>query len=445
MAKLNKISDGLFFFENFSEQSLQWTLSPSDANCLSFGDNGLQMKHNNRYVTYTIIEPSTEEYSCVVNLDHIPRTLEDIAGILVMSNTKEYAECQSFMATEPSELGNTNGENLTLKSLIAQILNDQYVEYSIDDEEINTNNIDIENNTDISKEGVENYEDTEAVIFVDTLYHYIKFTKNKYKYVFWASEDGNKWIEVGNVKFDDSGVIGFFIYGTTDSEILNNSHCFFKTFALYKSKYITINGIERKQEMEIYDKNGTILMRTDNIKFTHMISRSSKQCIINTTTMPMPIQNGKLRIYSKTNYENTIAEFDLGEEVYGGDSFTLERDIRLFINNQELNPLEPYNLGVFYRGSYYIKVDIYNKENYILTDVKVKVIKYSEYYGGEEAVAVALYDENKIESELVYNKEIVINELIPSESRSFFMKLIDKPVQDFYMTANDYRFKIIIE
>ena len=442
MAKLNKTSDGLFFFEDFTEQSLQWTLSPSDANCLSFGDNGLQMKHNKDYVTYTIIEPSVEEYSCIVNLDHIPRTIEDIAGILVMSSTKEYAECQSFMATEPSELGNTNGENLTLKSLIERILNDQYVEYSIDDEDID---IDENDNVKISKESIENNEDTGAIVFTDTLYHYIKFTKNKYKYVFWASEDGIVWIEIGNVKFDDSGVIGFFIYGTTDPEILNNSHCFFKTFALYKSKYITINGIDRKQEMEIYDENGTILMRTDNIKFAHMISRSSKQCIINTTTMPMPIKNGKVRIYSKMNYENTIAEFDMGEKVYGGDSFTLERDIRLFIDNQELNPLELYNLGVFYHGSYYIKVDVYNKENYVLTDVKIKVIKYSEYYGGEEAVAVALYDENKIESELIYDKEIVINELASSESRSFFMKLIDKPVQDFYNTANDYRFKIIIE
>lgn len=431
MSKLNKTSDGLFFFEDFSEQSLQWTLSPSDANCLSFGDNGLQMKHGKRYATYTIVEPTTEEYSCVVNLDHIPRTIEDIAGIIVMSNTKEYAECQSHMATGPSELGNAINVTLDVENLITKVLNEDYVTYSIEDE------IDTQDSTEGGTSA--------AGVYVDTLYHYIKFTKLKYKYVFWASEDGISWIEIGNVKFDNSGVIGFFIYGAKDSRILKNSHCYFKTFSLYKSRYITIDGVDRKHEMEIYDENGTILMRTDSINFAYIISRSNKQCVINTTMMPMPIRNAKLRVYPKNDYENTIDEFDLGSEVYGGDGFTLERDVRLFIDNKELSSLETYNLGVFYRGSYYIKVDVYNKEDYILNDVKIKVIKYSEYYGGEEAVAVALYDEDRIESELVYDKEIVIDEIAPSEGRSFFMKLIDRPVQDFYMTANDYRFKIIVE
>lgn len=430
MSKLNKTSDGLFFFEDFSEQTLLWTLSPSDANCLSFGDDGLQMKHNKRYVTYTIVEPSTEEYSCIVNLDHIPRTLEDIAGILVMSSTKEYAECQSHMATGPSELGNAEEVNLDIENLISQTLEEKFVTWSADDD-----------TQDDTTPGTPDA----AGVFVDTLYHYIKFTKLKYKYIFWASEDGITWIEVGNVKFEDSGVIGFFIYGTEDLEILNNSHCYFKTFALYKSKYITIDGIDRKQEMEIYDEGGNILMRTDDIGYAHMISRSNKQCIINTTTMPMPIRNGKLRIYPKKNYPMTLGEYDLGPEVYGGDGFTLERDIRLFIDNQELNPLEIYNLGTFYRGSYFIKVDVRNNEDYILNDVKVKVIQYSEYYGGEHEVAVALYDEDRIESELVYDKEVIIDSLAPSEGRGIFMKLTDKPIQDFYLTANDYRFKIIIE
>ena len=433
MSKLNKTSDGLFFFEDFSKETLLWTLSPSDANCISFGDNGLQMKHHKRYTTYTIVEPSTEEYSCVVNIDHIPRTTEDIAGILVMSNTKEYAECQSHMATEPSELGNS--DIINIENIIQNVLDkNNYVQWSLNDDEQEEN----QKNTDSS---VTNGD----VVFVDTIYRYIKFTKLKYKYIFWASEDGNTWIEVGNVKFEDSGVIGFFIYGTEDPEILNNSHCYFKTFALYKSKYITIDGIDRGKEIEIYDENGTILMRTDDISFAHMINRSNKQCIINTTTMPTPIRNAKLRTYSKTNYEVTFDEFDLGEEVYGGDGFTLERDIRLSINNQELNPLELYDLGTFYRGSYFIKLDVHNNENYILNDIKIKVIKYSEYYGGEDEVAVALYDENKIENELVYNKEIIIDSIAPSEGRSIFMKLTDMPIQDFYMTANDYRFKIIIE
>ena len=432
MSKLSKTDNGLFFFEDFSEKSLQWTLSPSDASCISFGDNGLQMKHNKHYTTYTIVEPSVQDYSCIVNLDHIPRDLNDIAGILVMSSTKEYAECQSHMATGPSELNNATLVNADVENIVAKFLNDNYVQWSSDD-----NVLPDDNNTN-------NEVNSGAGVFVDTLYHYIKFTKTKYKYVFWASEDGYTWIEIGNVKFEDSGVIGFFIYGTDDSDLIDNSHCYFKTFALYNSKYITITGVDRKQEMELYDEHGTILMRTDNIGYSYMVSRSNKQCVINTTTLPMPIKNAKLRMYSKSNYEVTLSEHDLGD-VYGGDNFTIERDIRLFINNKEINPMELYDLGTFYHGSYYVKIDIHNNEDYILDDITIKVIRYSEYYGGEQEVAVALYNEDQIESELKYDKQVVIDSIAPSEGRSIFVKLVDKPMQGLYSTANDYRFKIIIE
>ena len=69
MANLIKSETGLLFYDDFSEKTLMWTLSPSDAICLSFGDEGLQMKHNNKYCSYTITEPSADEYSCIIKLD----------------------------------------------------------------------------------------------------------------------------------------------------------------------------------------------------------------------------------------------------------------------------------------------------------------------------------------------------------------------------------------
>ena len=128
-----------------------------------------------------------------------------------------------------------------------------------------------------------------------------------------------------------------------------------------------------------------------------------------------------------------------------GALIVIERDIRLYIDNQEIDPLQLHDLGKFYRGSYFIKLDLRNNEDYILNNIKVKVIKYSEYYGGEEEVAVALYDENHNKNELKYSKEVIIDSIAPSEGRGIYIKLTDKPIQDFYMTANSYRFKIIIE
>ena len=441
MAKLNKTNSGLLFKDDFTEKTLMWTLSPSDANNVFFGDSGLQMKHNKRYVTYTIVEPSMDEYSCIVKIDHIPANYDDIAGVLVMSTVKDYAECQTFLATGPSELVNSEQVNLDIENMIKDVIADNVVTYSIDADNTIDDNIQAPTSSaHIHGASV----DTDAP-FVDKIYRYIKFTKNKYKYMFWASEDGNEWIEVGNVKFDNSGVIGFFIYGTEDKEILDNSHCFFKSFVLYNSKYITFEGIDRKYEVEIFDENGNIIMRTDDTKYMYNINRSNKQILFNSTSTSLPIKNGILRIFPKNNYEQTISQFNLGEEVYGGDGFTLERDIRLFIDKTELKATELYDLGTFYRGSYFVKIDVHNNEDYILHDVTLKVLKYSEYYGGEEEIALALHLEGKSESELVYSKRVIIPEIKPSESKSVFMKLMDKPSQGLFDTGNAYRFKILIE
>lgn len=438
MANLMKTNNGLLFYDDFSEKTLMWTLSPSDANCLSFGDKGLQMKHNRRYCSYTITEPAVDEYSCVIKLDHIPFNFSDIAGVLVLSSNKEYAECQTYLATGPSELTNSDQFEDDVRNIIDIIMAQKnYVQWSENDEEVPEVIIPGEDDVDS--------ENPQVGTFVDTIYKYIKINKSKYKYIFYASADSYNWIEVGNVKFADSGVIGFFIYGTNSKELLANTHCYFNDFAMFSSKYITISGISRNYDIEIIDDSNKVLLRSDMIEYQYMISRSNKECLINTTMLPMPLINSKLRAYPKGDYDTTAFEFDLGEKVYGGDVFTLEKDIRLYINNQEIDQSKLYDMGTFYHGSYYVRVDVHNHEDYILNDVKVKVVKYSEYYGGEEPVGVALYSEDQLESELEYKKQVIIDEIRPSEGKSIFLKLIDKPVQDFYNTANSYRFKIIVE
>lgn len=438
MANLIKSANGLLFYDDFSEKTLMWTLTPSHmSTALEFGEKGLRLKHSDRYTIYTIVEPEVEEYSCIVQLDHVPFNFEDIAGIIVLSSNKEYAECQSYMATEPSELGNSEDYFTDIENMVDIAVDNalnNYVQFTVNDEELDDTEESVSDTTNPNS----------PVQFIDTLYKFIKFHKIKYKYVFYASADGKDWIEVGNVKFSDSGVIGFFIYSTENQDVIDNSHCYFHDFTLYSGKYLNIHGIDRKREIEMYDGDRNIVFRTDNLQYLHMISRSSQTCLVNTTTLAIPIKDAHIRVYSRDNYNVTLAEYELGD-VYGGDEFTLMRDVKVFIDNQELNPNELYDLGTFYRGSYYIPIVVHNNEEDIVSDVKLKVIRYSEYYGGEEEVSLALYDENLPQSALQYMKELIIDEIQPTSGRTVYMKLMDKPIQDFYMTANSYRFKIIIE
>ena len=137
MANLMKTQNGLLFYDDFSERTLMWTLSPSDANCLSFGDKGLRMSHNRRYCSYTITEPAVDEYSCIVKLDHIPFNFTDIAGVLVLSSNKEYAECQTYLATGPSELTNSSQFETDVKNIIdITMASYNYVQWTENDEEL---------------------------------------------------------------------------------------------------------------------------------------------------------------------------------------------------------------------------------------------------------------------------------------------------------------------
>lgn len=444
MAQLNKTANGLLFTDYFKEQTLMWTLSPSDANNLRFGENGLTMLHNRRYTTFTIVEPAAEEYSCIVELDHVPRNFDDIGGVIVLENTKEYAECQSFMATGPSELGNAHLIQQDIHTMIKELMHGNYVTYSFNGKEIVENPVEDVDNSDPSDPTGTEAGNTDTG-FVDTLYRYIKFHKIKYKYIFYASADGIHWIEVGNVKFASSGVIGFFLYGTTDQDIIDHSHFNVKSFVLYSGKYLTVDGINRAYEIEIYDGDGNILLRTDNNAYYHLFSRSNTRLLINTTTMPIPIKNAILRIFPKGDYDTTIARYDLGPETYGGDGFSLEHNVKIYIRGTELSPYHLYDLGTFFYGNYTIEAVIQNFEDYALKDLKVRVIKYSEYYGGEEEVEIALYDENLFVTQLKYSKQIVIDNLGPTESRRFYIKLVDKVLQGAYDPANLYRFKIVIE
>lgn len=442
MANLMKSANGLLFHDDFSEQTLMWTLSPSDVtNVLEFGEKGLQIKHSDKYVMYTIVEPELEEYSCIVTLDHVPFNFDDIAGVVVFANNQEYAECQSYMAIESSEPGHAINYYDTILNMVKATMED-VVQYSMNDDEPSI--IDFSEAEDEIHSAPGYSGSTSTGPFVDVMYKYIKFHKMKSTYVFYASVDGYDWIEVGNIAFPGGAIIGFFVYASDNQELLDNSHCYFNDFALYNSKYLTIRGIGKEYDMEMFDGDGHVIFRTDNTHYQQMVSRVLKLTLVNTTTLPTPIKNAHLRMYSKTDYTNTIKEFDLGD-IYGGDEFTLSRNIGIYIDNHKIEADEVYDLGMFYSGSYFIKMVVRNDDDDIAANVKLKVIRYSEYYGGEEEVSLALYDEDQATSSMSYSKELVIDEIKPTEGKTIVVKLMDRPVQDFYMTANSYRFKIVIE
>lgn len=445
MPKITKMNNGLMFYDDFKEKSLMWTLSPSDANCLAFGEKGLRMLHQTRYCHYTMQEPAAEEYSCVVELDHIPFNEDDIAGILILSSNKEYAECQTYMATDSSEISNSYTPEGYIKGLVTQTMGD-FVLWSENENNPNEGGILMDGSDDtIGDEWVKDKEDKD---FEDIIYHFIKIHKVNNRYYFYASHDSYKWINVGNVSFKYGAQLGFFNYASKNKNLcqnLENSHVYFKDYAIYQSQYLSICGINRKNEFEIIDGSGRILVRSDQIDDEFILNRTNQETLINMTMLPTPILDAHVRVFLKDDYDTTLFEAEFGPKTYGGDKFVIDRDIRLYINSVEINDKTEYDLGVFAHNKHYIRVDIKNCDVYAMSNLIISVERYSEYYVGEKPIYIALHHDGTRAEDLKYEKKIIVGDLQPSESKSFFMRLQDVPEQGFYDVANAYKFKIKIE
>lgn len=440
MSTLTKQTHGIIYSEGFEEPSLIWSLSPSNLDCLRFEYDGLHILHSKKYVMYTMQE-SDDPYCLIAEIEHTPIHTDDIAGIIVFSNTNDYAECQTYLSDSPSNMSNYGsniGPNYDFGS--------EYVRYSFDDD-----NDGSEEQSDPSSHDEEN-EDSIEYKLKHGIYRFLRMIKynneSNFLYQFFASIDGIEWIEVGSTTFKTKNQIGFFLYATREQSLLQNGKFVIKNLNIYKNPYITIHGISNSYDFEIFDENYNSILKSDIVPWSNFISRYGNRVEINTNSMYLPIKNGHLRIYSKADYSSTIAEYDLDNYTFGGDIFNINYDIKLYDGLEEIDPGIIHELGTLFTDSFKKQIYVHNNEDFDLSNIKVSIIPYSEYFTGSEVVKMAIYDGNIMEEHpkaYEYNNTIIINKLDAHSSIELVLKLSEIPKQDFYSVANNYRFRISIE
>ena len=426
MPKLNKTESGLLLYEDFKQSSLIWTPSPNNYQDIEFGEDGLRIRHSDLYKTITLEEPEGN-FSFMCKINHKPIDADDIGGVIIMSNDTFYAECQSYIATKPSYITNANQTEDQIIDFINQFL-EKYVEYSIEDDD------GIYPSTSTSNSGNTNSSDkNSSSSFVDVMYPYIKFTKLNSRYTFWASTDCVNWIEVGNTELADSNRVGFFLYSFEKD--ITNSNFYVEYAVLYNNNYVIIDNIKENQDIELRTQDGTLIYDMNS----NPVKRKNNQIFIDTTLLKIPFENIRLVILQN---KKIIYEYEI-PELIGGDKYSYWYDIKVCIDNQELNQEELFDLGTFYHHEQTIRVDIYNQEECELENLKVSVTSYSPYYDGNETIGVSLYDEN--EENYSFSDVVTIPNIQPTEGKSILIKLTDKIMQNFYKKAGAYRFKINIE
>lgn len=436
MSKLNKTASGLLLYEDFKENSLIWTPSPNNYMNIGFSEAGLQIKHSNIYKTFTIQEPQ-DNYCFVCKLNHIPINEHDIGGVIVMSNDTSYLECQSYIANKHSYVTNRDAEKEQVLEFLDEIL-EGFVEYTITDDNgtypENSSTVPVVPPTIPGGAGSSNNS-----TFEDIMYAYIKVIKKNTVYTFFASTDGKEWIEVGNSKFNDTHRIGFFLHSISEltEEDLTKSNFYVEYAMFYDNNYVIIKNVKNiVDKIELRDEDGSLIC--DN---THgMIAIKDNMAYIDTTLLKMPYNN--VRLVMLNSSKELLFDYYVSQLV-GGDRYEYGYDLKVCIDNIEINQEELFKLDAFKTNNQTVRIDIYNQEQFEITNLKVSISSYSVYYEGSETLGISLYDVN--EEIYDFKESVTIDSIMPSEGRSVLIKLTNKTVQNFYKKEGAYRFKLNIE
>ena len=433
MSKLNKTASGLLLYEDFKENSLIWTPSPNNYMNIGFSHEGLQIKHSGTYKTFTIQEPQ-DNYCFVCKLNHIPINEDDIGGVIVMSNDTSYLECQSYVANKHSYVTNRDADKEMVLEFLDEIL-EGFVEYTVTDD---TGTFP-ENPATIPSTVPGGIGSSYNGTFEDVMYAYIKVIKKNTVYSFFASTDGKEWIEVGNSKYNDTHRIGFFLHSISNltEEDLTKSNFYVEYAMFYDNNYVIIRNVKDTiHRIELRDKDGSLIC--DN---THqMLVIKDNTAYIDTTLLKMPYNNVRLVFLNAS--KKILFDYYVSQLV-GGDRYDYGYDLKVCIDNTEINQEELFKLDAFTSNDQTVRIDIYNQEEFEITNLKVSISSYSVYYNGCETIGISLYDVN--EEIYDFKESVTIDSIMPSEGRSVLIKLTDKTVQDFYKKEGAYRFKLNIE
>lgn len=424
MAKLEKDLSGLLLYEDFKEQNLIWLPSPDNYNNINFTQSGLEITHSDMYKTITIQKPDEDNFIFSCKINHTPIDKFDIGGVIIISDKKTYIECQSYLANEESYITNADRYEEVLKGEIEKYI-DHFVTYSI-----------ISDTGVIPDDGVIDDPDPThpEEPFYDETYPYIRVICHGVTYSFFASTDNINWVELGSGVLD-ANRIGFFLYSHDENEELTPFYV--EHAAIYKSNYIIINNVPSDCIVEATTtRDGYIdtLFSERNV----FVKRKNNQVYIDTSLIECPIDDVTLNL--KKN--NEVILYQTFNQIVGGDIFTMWYDIDMYIDQQKINPNELYDLGMFINEVTYVRVDLFNNEEFNVTNIQVELKKYSDYYVGDENIGIAVYEQGK--TDYVFKDKIIIDRIDSFESQSFVIGLTNRLSYDFYNMVNDKRFKILL-
>lgn len=273
----------------------------------------------------------------------------------------------------------------------------------------------------IVKSITENYVECELSSEIESIYYsYLKVIySDKFVLNLRASKDGLNWEDFGSTKLLDSNSIGYYLNDNKDAlEIFNCE--------MYKSNFITFIGIDKTQNIKIYDENNKEIVTNVDMKYTE------DSVVVDLSSKLFPINDVKIEIESEGSLSDTITI----DKLYGGDVYSFEPEIRFVVNEANMDNGD-FDLGLVQGKDRVYELQVVNAGDFTKTGI-LKIVGVSGYDKGDSMAYLMPYGDSSGSSELF--KELDIT-LLPGTTSKFLIKIIK---DSSCITIDDkYSFNII--
>lgn len=273
----------------------------------------------------------------------------------------------------------------------------------------------------IVKSITENYIKCELSAEIEPIYYsYLKVMySDNFVLNLRASKDGLNWEDFGSTKLLDSNSIGYYLNDSKNAlEIFNCE--------MYKSNFITIIGIDKTQNIKIYDENNKEIVTNVDMKYIE------DSVVIDLSSKLFPIDNAKIEVESGGRLSDTITI----DKLYGGDVYSFEPEIRFIVDEANMDNGN-FDLGLVQGKEKVYDLQVVNEGDFTKTGI-LKIVGVSSYDKGDSMVYLMPYGDSSGSSEL--SKELEIS-LLPGTTTKFLIKIIK---DSSCITIDDkYSFNII--
>lgn len=243
----------------------------------------------------------------------------------------------------------------------------------------------------------------------------------------YGSNDTGKTWELVGVSYLTAPKIGMTLKGIQES---SSDTLDVSVARVYRDTTVQVGNISAGMTVQLLSKTGT--------KLAEAKCEQDKDYVkVDVSKLRFPLE-AQIKLFNASMFE--IAATAVMTDVWGGDVYWYGMKLDLEVDTILMRQDREYQLGNMQGGLIEKKVFVVNNNDITLTNVRVSVAAFSEYFGWEWVdIAEDVYLQPGI-----YQDGLLLGTIQPQEKVPIWFRIKRQPEQQI-ASLNDYKFRIVFE